>query len=602
MIIWEMPCEQVAFRGWLDSRGGAASRQRGLGEPMFFKTKKRLGEILIESGLITQEVLDRSLVEQKRSQLKLGEYLIQHNLITEEQMLESLSRHLRIKRLHAEKFHPTPELRKVLSEEQASKLKVVPLDLRGSLLLVAMQDPTDIAVIDTLTNATRLEIEPVLCTSNELKDAYQQIYGRKLSFDEDLVETMEEMDLEAEAEAAGQQEVLNISSLQSMAEDAPVVKVVNSILVMALRKRASDVHIRPKKDGIQLRFRIDGDLYDHPAPPKKFFLPIVSRIKLLSGLDISVARVPQDGRFSYRVMDKEINVRTSCLPTIYGEKVVLRLHVQSTRKLSFEDLGMSEKEQAMIDIALRKPYGMILATGPTGSGKTTLLYAMLEKIITPHNNVVTLEDPVESRLEEVTQVQLNTKAGMTFASGLRSILRQDPDVIMVGEIRDQETASIAIQSAMTGHQVLSTLHTNDAAGAVTRFMEMGIEPFLVSSTLLVAVAQRLVRRICPDCIEPFEAPEEQLKIIIPNPTHKLHFFKGKGCAACDNTGYKGRVGVFEILAIDTKVQDLILRRASSFEIKQAMVRSGALRTLRMDAIYKVFQGLTTFEEFLTVAY
>ena len=569
---------------------------------LFTRTKKRLGEILVDLGLITQEVLDKALLEHKKNNLKLGQYLIQQKLLSEDQVLESLSKQLRIKRLNTKKFSPNPALKAILSEDHATKFRAVPLVKKASLLLVAMYDPTEISVIDALERVTRLEVEPVFCSTNELKELFHQVYGNKLLLGEEMALAVEEMNLEPEAEVEPVDEVLNITSLQTMAQDAPVVKIVNSILVQALNKRASDVHISPKKDKIELRLRVDGDLKDFPAPPKKYFQPMVSRIKLLSGLDISVTRVPQDGRFTYRVQNKEISVRTSTLPTIYGEKVVLRLHVQSTHGYTLDELGMSEKEREMIDTAVHKPYGMILATGPTGSGKTTLLYSILQKVISPSINIVTLEDPVESRLDAITQVQLNTKAGMTFASGLRSILRQDPDVIMIGEIRDQETANIAVQSAMTGHQVLSTLHTNDAAGAVSRFVEMGIEPFLISSTLLVVVAQRLVRKICTECIEPYEAPDEQLRAIIQNPTRKLHFFRGKGCFTCDNTGFKGRMGVFEILPIDSKVQEMILRRASAFEIKQTMVRTGSLRTLKMDAAYKVFQGMTSFEEYLTVAF
>jgi type IV pilus assembly protein PilB len=569
---------------------------------LFAKTKKRLGELLVEAGLITQSALDQALIEHKKNNQKLGQYLIQQRLLSEEQLLDCLSKQLRIKRLNTKKFQPNPALKTVLAEEHAMRFRAAPLVKKGSLLLVAMHDPTDIACIDSLERVTRLEVEPVFCTESELAAIFHEIYGIKLTVSEEPVMAVEEMNLEAEAEPEVQDEILNISSMQSMAEDAPVVKIVNSILVQALNKRASDVHICPKKEKIELKLRVDGDLKEYPAPPKKYAMPMVSRLKLLSGLDISITRVPQDGRFTYRVQNKEISVRTSTLPTIYGEKVVLRLHVQSSHGHSLDDLGMSEKEREMIEAAITKPYGLILATGPTGSGKTTLLYSILQKVISPNINVVTLEDPVESRFEAITQVQLNSKAGMTFASGLRSILRQDPDVIMIGEIRDQETASIAIQAAMTGHQVLSTLHTNDAAGAVSRFVEMGIEPFLISSTLLVVVAQRLVRRICPECIEPYEAPDEQLRAIIQNPTRKLHFFRGRGCFACDNTGFKGRMGVFEILTIDNKVQEMILRRASAFEIKQTMVRAGNLRTLKMDAAYKVFQGLTTFEEYLTVAF
>ena len=574
---------------------------------MFSKSKKFIGQMLVDAGLLSQEALDTSLGEQKQTRQKLGSILINKKLVSEDQFLSVLSSQLKVKRLNIKNFKPNPDLKDILPEAEAARLRVVPLFRKGSLLMVAMRDPTDIVGIDAVEHVTRLEVEPVICNAEELDAITTAIYGRTFSDSEgeEIITEFEDDDVDVEAEPEKEAAVddLNITSLQSMAEDAPVIKIVNSILLQALNKRASDVHISPKEDRIELRYRIDGDLKPFPAPPKKYFLSLVSRIKLISNLDISVNRVPQDGRFTYRVRDKEISVRTSTLPTIFGEKVVLRLHVQTSRGISLDQLGMGEKERELLENALIKPYGMILATGPTGSGKSTLLYSLIERICSPNINIVTLEDPVETRLPEVTQVQLNPKAGMTFASGLRSILRQDPDVIMVGEIRDMETAKIGIQASMTGHKVLSTLHTNDAAGAVSRFIEMGIEPFLISSTLLVVVAQRLVRRLCPHCVEPYEPDATQLHAVIksPPPGQKIHFFQSKGCHQCEHSGYKGRVGVYEVLQIDNTIKDLILKRASAFAIKQKAVQTGKLRTLKMDAAFKVLQGVTSLQEYLTVA-
>ncbi len=572
---------------------------------LFSRAKKKLGEVLVEAGSLTTEVLQAALLEHKKHDMRLGQYLLRNQHVQENQLVEALSRQLKIKRPNYQRFVPDPGLQSLLSAADAEAHVAVPLAKRGSLLLVAMQDPTDIAKIDSLSHITRHEVEAVLCVNAELRETFRAVYGRSLHLPGEDPEPalIGELSVEAGSEDfEDKDDTITITSLQNMAQDAPVIKIVNSILLQALNKRASDIHLSPKKDRMELRLRIDGDLVEYPALPKKHFLPIISRIKLISNLDISVSRVPQDGRFTFRANNYEVGVRTSTLPTIFGEKVVMRLHVQSSHNLTLDQLGMGEKEILHIEQAMLKPYGMILATGPTGSGKTTMLYSMLRKLIHPSINIITLEDPVESRIDEVTHVELNSKAGMTFASGLRSILRQDPDVIMVGEIRDQETAKIAIQASMTGHKVLSTLHTNDSSGAVTRFVEMGIEPFLISSTLLVVVAQRLVRRICPDCIEPYEAPESQMQVLIQNSMQRMHFFRGKGCFNCDNSGFKGRLGVYEVMNIDSRVQELILKRASAYTIKQALIKSGSLRTLKMDAAFKVLQGQITFEEYLTVAF
>jgi type IV pilus assembly protein PilB len=381
-----------------------------------------------------------------------------------------------------------------------------------------------------------------------------------------------------------------------MAEEAPVVRIVNSIIAQAVREGASDIHISPEADRAQLRFRVDGKLREVPSPPKSLMLPIVSRVKILSSMDIAVSRVPQDGRFTVRMEKKEINIRASALPTIHGENIVLRLLDMSSGVYSLKQLGMSEEDRAKIEAAIVKPYGMILSTGPTGSGKSTSLYAILKELNKPDINIVTLEDPVEYRVEHIRQVQLNRKAGMTFASGLRSILRQDPDVMLVGEIRDSETAGLATQAALTGHRVLSTLHTNDAAGAVTRLNEMGIEPFLVSSVLLISFAQRLIRTVCPYCKEPYAPPMDALKAWGLDQVEGADFQRGRGCIQCMNTGYKGRTGVFEVLQIDETIQHMILRGKTAQDITRAAKRAGTLRTLKDDAADKVILGITTLEE------
>jgi type IV pilus assembly protein PilB len=377
---------------------------------------------------------------------------------------------------------------------------------------------------------------------------------------------------------------------------------VNSIISQAVQEGASDVHISPEKNHVQVRFRLDGKLQEVPAPSKTMFLPMVSRLKILANLDIAVSRIPQDGRFSVRVKDREINIRVSSLPTIYGENLVLRLlDTTSAGLYSLDQLGISAANREKIEASILKPYGMILSTGPTGSGKTTTLYAILQKINQPDINIITLEDPVEYRIDNIRQAQLNRKAGLSFADGLRSILRQDPDVIMVGEIRDTETATIAVQAAMTGHRVLSTVHTNDAAGAITRFIEMGIEPFLVASVMRVAIAQRLVRKVCPHCREFYTPSPSILKQWDLDGIENCEFVRSRGCFQCMNTGYKGRTGVYEVLMIDDMIQEMILNRQSAREINRAAQQEGKLLTLKDDATSKVCQGITTLEEAAAVA-
>lgn len=408
-------------------------------------------------------------------------------------------------------------------------------------------------------------------------------------------------DLGDEADISAQDEAdISLDSLQEMADQAPVIRMVNSILNQAVREKASDIHISPEKDYVQVRFRVDGKLREVPSPPKSIFLPLVSRLKIMANMDIAVSKIPQDGRFSFHTQGREFNVRANSLPTIYGENIVLRLLDRNAHGLTLKELGLSEIDFDRISEAIKRPYGMILSTGPTGSGKSTSLYSILRAIKSDDTNIITLEDPVEYRLEKVRQVQLNTRAGMTFASGLRSILRQDPDVILVGEIRDNETAQIAVQAALTGHLVLSTLHTNDAPGAVTRLVEMGIEPFLVSSVLIMAMGQRLVRRNCPYCLEEYEPSDHLVRAFgMSGVKDKVKFQRGVGCRQCHQTGFLGRVALFEVLVLDESVQEMVLKGATSKEIAQAAQRTKSMRSLRLDAARKAAMGQTTLEEVAT---
>jgi len=473
--------------------------------------KKRLGEMLVESKLLTEEQLKAALAEHKKSGLKLGQYLTRQGIINENQIIDLLSKQLKIEKYHPDAYPLDISLANLVPIETAQKYQAVPLRKKGRLLTVAMTDPLDINALDTIEIAANAEVEPVVCTEREFNQLVNGIYGIKSGVG-GLLETMEtDTQMEVEKVAADQAaEEIQVASLQDMAGEAPVIRLVNSIFAQAIREGASDVHISPQQTRIQVRFRIDGKLHEVPSPPKALSLPIIARMKILANMDITVSRIPQDGRFTLRMEKREINVRVSTMPTIYGENVVMRLLDMSSGVYSLDRLGMVATDRQKIETMSRKAYGMILSTGPTGSGKSTSLYSILNELNSVDTNIITLEDPVEYRIDNIRQVQLNRKAGMTFASGLRSILRQDPDIIMVGEIRDAETAAIAIQAAQTGHRLLSTLHTNDAAGAITRFVDMGIEPFLVSSALLVSFAQRLMRTVCPYCKEPYRPAETAL--------------------------------------------------------------------------------------------
>ena len=560
------------------------------------KVKKKLGDMLIKAGLLTDELLKQALQDQSRVNLKLGQYLVRKGLVGEYNLVETLSKQLNIDKYNTDQYPFDPSLSQLIPVEYAQKYQLAPIRKKGRLLTIATADPLDINALDTIERMTNCEVEPSVGTEREINQLISNLYGIQSGMNTAL----EDLEIEARAENSNEQdEDVQVASLQDMAGEAPVIRLVNTIFSQAVREGASDIHISPQQNSVQVRFRMDGKLHDVPAPRKSSFLAIVARIKILANMDITISRVTQDGRFTLKMDRKEINVRVSSIPTIYGENLVLRLLDTSGSVYTLDGLGMIASDINKIRSIINKPYGMILSTGPTGSGKSTSIYAILNELNRPDSNIMTLEDPVEYRIDNIRQVQLNRKAGMTFASGLRTILRQDPDIIMLGEIRDPETAAVAVQAAQTGHRLLSTVHTNDAAGAISRFIDMNVEPFLISSVLLASFAQRLVRTICPYCKENYQPPKEALKAVGLDGAGDANFQRGKGCNQCMNTGYKGRTGVFEVLINDEMVQRMILERRPAQEITWEAKKSGRLRTLQEDAASKVLLGITTLEEAAT---
>jgi len=562
------------------------------------KARPKLGQMLVDAGLLKPDQLAQAVEACAAAGERLGEYLCGMGAIREEQVVDLLGRQLKVSRYDPERYPIDMALSGLIPVDLAQRLKVIPLGRRNGTIVLGMSDPTDIDALDAVEQLTRCEVVPVICTDREINQLTNGLYGSFAGIGDVAAAAGDPAGDVADLPSMA--EDVEVGSLKNMAEGAPVIRMVNWIISQAAREGASDVHISPESNYVQLRFRIDGKLREVPAPPKNLHLSIVSRIKILAQMDIAVSRVPQDGRFTVKLDNREINIRVSTIPTTNGENVVLRLLDMGAFNYSLFDLGMSERDREQLSRVIEAPYGMILSTGPTGSGKTTTLYAMLKELNHPDVHIITVEDPVEYRVAKIRQVQLNVKAGMTFASGLRSILRQDPDVIMVGEIRDAETARIATQAALTGHRVLSTVHTNDAAGAITRLIDMGIEPFLVASVLLVSFAQRLVRKVCPHCAVRSEPGRQSRSFWGVPDREEFAVMKAKGCARCQHTGYQGRIGIFEVLMMDDMVRELIARKATTAEINQAARAAGRLRTLKEDALDKLRQGITTIEEAMSV--
>jgi len=554
------------------------------------KKRKRLGDMLVDEKLLSPAELTEALAGQRDSGSHLGDYLINKGIVSENQIIDLLSEQLQIRKFDAKDFEITTDLAKLIPNDMANKYNIVPLAKDDFIMTVTTPDPMNVEALDFIEKFCDIELEPLICSHSQFNLLSNGIYGIRSEVGEILG------DIEPEIEKSTELPQLNkIKDLHDAADDAPVIRLVNSILRQAVNEKASDIHISPEQDYSQVRLRIDGDLHEIPPPPKSTLAGIISRIKIMANMDITNTRIPQDGRFNINIDEQEISIRVSTIPTIYGENMVMRLLFISAGSIPLEELGLFDDDLEALLKLVHQPYGMILSAGPTGSGKSSTLYALLRKLITPKINVITLEDPVEYRMTGTRQVQLNVKADMTFASGLRSILRQDPDVIMVGEIRDGETAGISIQAALTGHMVLSTLHTNDSASAVTRLINMGIEPFLISASLLGVCAQRLLKKNCAHCAEEYQPSASVLRYWgIENTGGE--FKKSKGCTYCMQSGYKGRMGIYEILKVDDTVRDMVINNASSAAISKTMHDAGKLKLLRDLALLRVQEGLTTFEE------
>ncbi len=555
--------------------------------------KQLFGEMLLEKGLISQNQLDIALKEQVTNRRRLGETLVQLGFISMEDMLRTLSSQLSIPYILFAQFP------KVVPDDISPSLKfmkqyrIVPLGRENGVLKVAMADPLDTYAEDALRLFVRGEIEPFLASEKDIAEAIDQYFGSSV----EMTSIMEDMREDAyEISETGAEE--DVHHLRDMAFEAPIVKLVNMLLTRAVEDRASDIHIESFENKVKVRYRIDGVLLEVESLPKRLQQAVVSRVKIMSKMNIAERRLPQDGRIKLRVAGKEVDLRVSTLPTLYGESVVMRILDRESSLVTLDSLGFHPRDLAQFRKLITMSYGMILVTGPTGSGKTTTLYGALSLINSPDKKIITVEDPVEYEIEGINQIQVKPKIGLTFAMGLRHIVRQDPDVIMIGEIRDSESAEISIHSALTGHLVFSTLHTNDAPGAITRLLDMGIEPFLVSSSLLGVLAQRLVRVICPHCRRPV-SPDDEILSKVGLSRDNLTAFQGAGCDRCKQTGYSGRTGLFELMMLDDETRRLVLAKAGADVLKQKAIKLG-METLRECGWKKVRAGITTIDEVLRV--
>jgi type IV pilus assembly protein PilB len=557
---------------------------------------ERIADVLIEDGLLLPNQLEEAVTIQKAEGGRLLKILTDKQFVTEQDMAFSMGRCLNTAPINLTRVRVPEEVMAMVPRDLAQANKLVPVARLDGKLFVAMADPTNVLAIDDLKRRVQLDIVPMIATEKSVTDALSGVHGGT-NMNQMIRQVSEEATQSAESVEVQQsrREEIDLDKLAHDSEDAPVIKIVNLILAQAIKEKASDIHIEPFQNTLKLRYRVDGELMQAESPPKALQLAITSRIKILAGLNIAERRIPQDGRFRIRVMGRDVDLRISILPTAHGEKIVIRILDKSALTGNIDQMGMDEHTLGEFRRAIDAPHGMILVTGPTGSGKTTTLYSVLHELNNPQYNIVTVEDPIEYELTGVNQVAVRNDIGLDFASALRSILRQDPDIVMVGEIRDNETADIAVKAALTGHQVLSTLHTNDAAGAITRLDDMGIEPFLISSSILLSCAQRLIRRVCTNCREEFvPEPEMLAKLNIEHPKD-IVFYQGTGCDRCKGRGYLGRTAIIEALPISEAVRRLIIKRASASAIKNQAVNEG-MKTLRVVGIEKAIEGLTTLEE------
>src|SRR5271154_864434 len=561
----------------------------------------RLGEILVKDSLISADQLKQALDYQKKNGGRLGTCLVKMGLVSDEDITAVLSRQYGVPSINLRFYEVDPSVIKLVPQETAVRYQIVPLSRVGSTLTIAMTDPTNVFAMDDIKFMTGFNVEPVIASETAITEAIGKFYG-SVEAGEELDKVMKDLaGEETEMELAAEEAEMDLAALERAADEAPIIKLVNLVLTDAVKRGASDIHIEPYEKEYRVRYRIDGVLQTVMSPPLKLKDAITSRIKIMSKLDISEKRLPQDGRIMLKMIlngrKKQLDYRVNCLPVLWGEKVVMRLLDKENLRLDMTKLGFEPESLERFERNILKPFGMVLVTGPTGSGKTNTLYSAISKLNKPDTNIMTAEDPVEFQLAGVNQVQMKDAIGLNFAAALRAFLRQDPNTILVGEIRDFETAEIGIKAALTGHLVLSTLHTNGAPETITRLMNMGIEPFLVATSVHLICAQRLIRRICKECTETVEVPVQTLieEGFTPEEAKTIKIQKGKGCGVCNNTGYKGRCGLYEVMEVDDEIRELVLVGASAVELKKKAIERGMI-TLRRSGLIKVAAGITTLEE------
>jgi type IV pilus assembly protein PilB len=566
---------------------------------------ERIADALVEDGLLTPQQVAELLELQRKDGARLVKLIQDKGYVSETDLVVSMGRVLNVPPVNLARLHIPLDVAEIIPRDLAQNHKVIPIARLDSKLFVAMADPLNVLALDDLKRTTKLEVHPLIAPERAILDKLSSLDAAKSGSIEQFIQDTQKAEAEAEADQVevtrDAVEEVNLDQLAASSEEAPVIKLANLILVQGIKERASDIHLEPFEKTVRLRYRIDGVLHDVTPPPKSMYLPLVSRFKIMSNLDIAERRLPQDGRMRVRVGGRDYDLRVSILPTVHGEKVVLRVLDKSNLSGSLDQLGLDEDTYRRFKAAIDAPHGLILVTGPTGSGKTTTLYSALNELNSPIYNIITVEDPVEFQIPGINQVPVRKEIGLTFANALRSILRQDPDIIMIGEIRDAETAEIAIEAALTGHQVLSTMHCNDAAGAITRLDEMGIAPFLISSSVILSCAQRLMRKICSHCKEPVSYPPQMFQDLNIDPAlfDGVTLYRGRGCERCRNSGYSGRMAIIEAMTVTDEIRKLIIARANSHEISQVAIQQG-MKTLRMVALERARQGLSTLEQVLVL--
>lgn len=565
---------------------------------------ERIADALVEDGLLSNAQVQELMEQQKKQGTRLLKLLVEKNYISEVDMVISMGRVLNTPPINLARISIPQDVALLIPKEVALSHKVLPVSRLENRLYLAMADPLNVLAIDDVKRITKLEISPMIASERSIAEKLNNLDTKTGSMEE-IIEAQKQADLEAEAD--GLEQVVDISDdlteeqIKDKTQEAPVIKLANLILVQAIKDRASDIHIEPFEKSVRLRYRIDGALIDATPPPKNLQVPLMSRLKIMSNLNIAERRLPQDGRMRIKVAAKDIDLRVSFLPTVHGEKCVLRVLDKGNLSASIEKLGMDLETFRRFKAAVDAPHGLLLVTGPTGSGKTTTLYSALNELNNPDYNIVTVEDPVEFQIPGINQVPVNKDIGLSFAAALRSILRQDPDICMIGEIRDSETAEIAVEAALTGHQVLSTMHCNDAPGAIARLDDMGIAPFLISSSVILACAQRLMRKICPMCKEPVSYPARMFQDLDIDPKffEGVTLYRGRGCERCKNTGYSGRSAIIEVMTVTDEIRKLVIERKSAMDLQKVAIAQG-MRTLRMVALDKVKEGMSTLEQVLVL--